>query len=98
LSAKAVRYTDNLHPAALDSQWSLPELRWYQREAVTAWRDAGDRGVIVLPTGSGKTVVALGAIKELGVATLVLVPTRILLDQWARALGMAWSHPVGRLG
>jgi superfamily II DNA or RNA helicase len=54
--------------------------------------------VIVLPTGAGKTVVALAAIAAMQVATLILVPTRVLLDQWARALGAAWPHPIGRLG
>jgi superfamily II DNA or RNA helicase len=98
LAAKDVRFTDTLHPPALESAWSLPELRWYQRASVSAWRDSGDRGVIVLPTGAGKTVVALAAIAELGVATLVLVPTRVLLDQWARALAKVWPHPIGRLG
>jgi superfamily II DNA or RNA helicase len=66
--------------------------------ALARWLAAGKRGVIALPTGSGKTVVAITAIAQLGVAALCLVPTRVLLDQWVRALGAAWSHPVGRLG
>lgn len=89
---------DNVRPASLPDRWKLPELRWYQKAAVAAWRDAGERGVIALPTGTGKTLTALGAMAALGVATLVLVPTRVLLDQWARAIGEAWSLPVGRLG
>jgi superfamily II DNA or RNA helicase len=32
------------------------------------------------------------------VAALCLVPTRVLLDQWARALAACSSHPIGRLG
>ena len=36
--------------------------------------------------------------RALGVATLVLVPTRVLLDQWARAIAASWPHPIGRLG
>ena len=98
LSAGHVRFSDEIAPVALAPNWSLPELRWYQRDAVSAWRDAGDRGVIVLPTGAGKTLVALAAIAELGVATLILVPTRILLDQWVRVLEAAWPHAIGRLG
>jgi superfamily II DNA or RNA helicase len=98
LAAEGVRVTDEVCSSELQPSWRLPELRWYQRDALGAWRDAGDRGVIVLPTGSGKTLVALAAIAELAVSTLVLVPTRILLDQWARAIGSAWPHPVGRLG
>lgn len=98
LAAANVRVTDDITPPDIPGQWSLPELRWYQHASLTAWRDAGDRGVIVLPTGAGKTLVALAAIAALRVATLVLVPTRILLDQWARALAAAWPHPIGRLG
>jgi len=90
--------SDTVKPASLADGWKLPELRWYQKAAISAWRDAGERGVIALPTGTGKTLTALGAICALGVATLVLVPTRVLLDQWARAIGEAWSFPVGRLG
>jgi superfamily II DNA or RNA helicase len=98
LAANRVRVTDEIHSSELQPSWRLPVLRWYQRDALSAWRDAGDRGVIVLPTGAGKTLVALAAIAELRVSTLVLVPTRVLLDQWARALETAWPHPVGRLG
>jgi superfamily II DNA or RNA helicase len=98
LSAGHVRFTDDIDPPPLPPGWHLPELRWYQRDAVSAWRDAGDRGVVVLPTGAGKTLVALAAIAELGVSTLILVPTRILLDQWARALDAVYNHRVGRLG
>lgn len=98
LSAGRVPYTDAIVPSALEPRWSLPPLRWYQQAALEAWRDAGDRGVVVLPTGAGKTLVAIAAIAALGVSTLVLVPTRILLDQWARALEQTWPYPIGRLG
>jgi len=101
LSANGVRHSDETgHTQATLAResWSIPPLRDYQRAAVQAWRDAGDRGVIVLPTGAGKTIVALAAMAELGVSTLILVPTRVLLDQWTRFLGMCWAHPVGRLG
>jgi superfamily II DNA or RNA helicase len=98
LAASRVQVTDAIAPPDITGQWTLPEPRWYQRDALGAWRDSGDRGVIVLPTGAGKTVVALAAIAELRVATLVLVPTRLLLDQWARALEAAWPYPVGRIG
>jgi superfamily II DNA or RNA helicase len=98
LTAGHVRFTDEIRTTTLQPMWSLPDLRWYQRDAVSAWRDAGDRGVIVLPTGAGKTLVALAAMAELAVSTLILVPTRILLDQWVRALEAAWPYPIGRLG
>ena len=60
--------------------------RAYQLEAVERWEAAGRRGVVVLPTGAGKTLVALLAIQRAAVATLVVVPTLDLLEQWRRAL------------
>ncbi|WP_255190881.1 DEAD/DEAH box helicase [Natronobeatus ordinarius] len=55
-------------------------------------------GVLELPTGSGKTVVALKAIERLSVPTLVVVPTIDLLEQWQRELEREFSIPVGRFG
>jgi len=90
--------SDTIAPPRLEATWQIPELRWYQRAAIDAWRAAGERGVVALPTGTGKTLTAIGAIGELGVATLIVVPTRVLLDQWARALAQVWRFPIGRLG
>jgi superfamily II DNA or RNA helicase len=64
-----------------------PTPRPYQEDALTAWRAEGCRGVVVLPTGSGKTLVGALAIAEVELATLVVVPTIDLLRQWQRALG-----------
>ncbi len=55
-------------------------------------------GVLELPTGSGKTVVALKAIERLETPTLVVVPTIDLLDQWVGELEREFSVPVGRFG
>ena len=74
------------------------DLRPYQEAAVTAWRDAGDRGVIELPTGAGKTVVAVDIIARIGVPTLVIVPTIDLLDQWRRELETEFDVVVGQFG
>jgi len=74
------------------------ELREYQRDALDAWRGAGDRGALELPTGSGKTVVALKAIEALSTPTLVVVPTIDLLDQWERELATEFDVDIGRLG
>jgi superfamily II DNA or RNA helicase len=73
-------------------------LRPYQRAALVAWELAERRGVVVLPTGSGKTRVALGAIESLRVRTLCLVPTRVLVHQWAKALRESYSGPIGIWG
>jgi superfamily II DNA or RNA helicase len=60
--------------------------RPYQREAVQRWVEAEGRGVVVLPTGAGKTVVAMMAMEALGARTLVVVPTIELLEQWRATL------------
>jgi superfamily II DNA or RNA helicase len=76
------------------------ELRGYQTEALEAWRENRDRGVVELPTGSGKTVLALGAIAALDTPALVVVPTIDLLEQWAEELGAEFGDEtaIGRLG
>ena len=60
--------------------------RPYQDDALAAWLAAEGRGVVVLPTGAGKTVLALMATARLGLRTLVVVPTIELLYQWRDAM------------
>lgn len=79
-------------------RWNAPPLRPYQQAAVLAWETTGWRGTLVMPTGSGKTRTAISAIAALGLPTLCLVPTRVLLHQWRAELGQACRAPVGILG
>jgi superfamily II DNA or RNA helicase len=72
--------------------------RSYQREAVAAWLRNGGRGVVELPTGAGKTVVAFEAIARLGVRTLVVVPTIELLRQWRVGIAEQLSLPLDEVG
>jgi superfamily II DNA or RNA helicase len=74
------------------------DLRAYQRSALDAWHANDDRGVLELPTGSGKTVIAIKAIEELATPTLVVVPTIDLLEQWKRELEGEFGVAVGQLG
>lgn len=83
------------------------ELRWrgrrtprdYQREAIEAWTSAGKRGLVVLPTGAGKSFVAQLAIALVDRATLVVVPTLDLVHQWYDGLLAAFDvDHVGQLG
>ncbi|HVF99646.1 MAG TPA: DEAD/DEAH box helicase [Chloroflexia bacterium] len=64
----------------------LQQPRPYQRDAIEAWRAAGHRGVVVLPTGAGKTLVALLSIAELNTQALICVPTLDLLGQWKSSI------------
>jgi superfamily II DNA or RNA helicase len=61
-------------------------MRSYQSEAIESWCAAGGRGVVVLPTGAGKTRLAIAVIEGLNRTALILVPTRVLLHQWRAAL------------
>ncbi|MCU0490571.1 MAG: DEAD/DEAH box helicase [Chloroflexaceae bacterium] len=75
--------------------------RPYQDEALAAWLANEGRGVVVLPTGAGKTVLALMAIERLKLRALIVVPTIELLYQWRDAvverLGVA-KNKVGVVG
>jgi superfamily II DNA or RNA helicase len=72
--------------------------RPYQKEALSAWLRAGGRGTVVLPTGAGKTFVALGAIRKVGRSTLVVAPTIDLMNQWYSLLVDSFGVEVGILG
>ena len=84
---------------SLESRVAM-EPRPYQREALNAWRRGDLRGVVVLPTGAGKTAIAVRAIERTGRSTLVVVPTLALLKQWYSVLSDSFgaSVPVGLLG
>src|SRR5690606_14193800 len=47
------------------------EPRPYQAEALAAWFNASGRGTVILPTGAGKTMLALMAIDKLKLRTLI---------------------------
>ncbi|MDQ3966407.1 MAG: DEAD/DEAH box helicase family protein, partial [Actinomycetota bacterium] len=84
---------------SLESRVAM-EPRPYQREALNAWRREELRGVVVLPTGAGKTAIAVRAIERTGRSTLVVVPTLALLKQWYSILSDSFgaSVRVGLLG
>ncbi|MCL4344117.1 MAG: DEAD/DEAH box helicase family protein [Thaumarchaeota archaeon] len=73
-------------------------LRKYQGEALERWKSAGMRGVIVLPTGGGKTMIALRAIYDLRERALILVPTIDLMNQWTRNVNEVLGIKAGELG
>ncbi|MFA6929198.1 MAG: DEAD/DEAH box helicase family protein [Lentisphaeria bacterium] len=72
--------------------------RPYQQAALQAWMKARRRGIVVLPTGTGKSFLALLAILRSARSTLVVVPTLDLMAQWASQLEHAFQCPIGLLG
>jgi superfamily II DNA or RNA helicase len=57
-------------------------LRDYQREAIERWVKNGYRGVVALPTGSGKTLVGVAAMVEAREKALIVVLTKDHVKQW----------------
>ncbi len=95
-----VRYTDEArdYPELASGLRVRREPRSYQREALDAWVGARGRGTVVLPTGSGKSHVALMAIDRRRRAALVVAPTLDLVQQWYDLLGESFAAPVGVIG
>ncbi|MEK3884430.1 DNA repair helicase XPB [Paenibacillus sp. PL2-23] len=65
-------------------------LRPYQREAVQQFsadgEASGGSGVVVLPCGTGKTIVGAAAMAELRAETLILTASRASAEQWREEL------------
>ncbi len=73
------------------------KLRPYQQRALDAWQQS-KRALLELPTGAGKTIIALAAIAHLQRGTLVVTPTLDLMAQWAQAIEQWLEVEVGLLG
>ena len=70
----------------------------YQTESIDAWHANGKRGVVSLPTGAGKTFIAILLIAEVQRPTLVHVPTIDLMNQWQTVLAEHFGQAVGLYG
>ena len=70
----------------------------FQTEALAAWKAAGRRGVVVLPTGAGKSYVGQMAIASVQRGTLVVAPTIDLMNQWYDLLCAAFGEQIGLIG
>ncbi len=71
----------------------------HQQDALMQWQAARGRGIIVLPTGSGKTLVGLLALCWAKRDTLILVPTLDLMHQWYALLRMTFpEQSIGLIG
>lgn len=76
----------------------LVKPRPYQQEALDAWHTGGRRGVVILPTGAGKSFLAQMAIELTGRSTLVIVPTLDLMNQWYDLLLASFQAEIGLIG
>ena len=86
LKLSGLEYKDNvLNLEPMQDLTCNLALHDYQKKATTNWLQTKN-GALVLPTGAGKTVIAIKAISVLNVPTLIVVPTLELLKQWKNEL------------
>ena len=83
--------------------FDIPEdLHDHQKRGLKCWREAGGKGILEYATGSGKTIIAIAAIKEhvdAGNNAIVLVPSEHLLFQWHEEIEKFIPHAtIGMLG
>ncbi len=70
----------------------------HQEAALAAWVAAGCTGIVELPTGAGKTLLAVLAIQHTGRPALIVVPTIDLMLQWQQVLQKWFGREIGMLG
>ncbi len=99
LNEAAIRFQDDV------AEWSAVEwpkvdihtLRAEQQEAVRAW-SVEKRGCVIMPTGTGKTEVALEIMHQTATSTLVVAPVRDLMYQWHRRMLAGLGYDAGIVG
>ncbi|MBU4198488.1 MAG: DEAD/DEAH box helicase family protein [Verrucomicrobia bacterium] len=91
---------ENLVPQQPSVHWpyvAIHPLREEQRKALAAWMPIG-KGVVVMPTGTGKTEVALTIMQQTAVSTLVVCPVRDLMYQWHHRILEGLGYDAGIIG
>lgn len=78
-----------------EQRFSLYE---FQERAVESWERAGRRGTIAVPTGGGKTFIAMSAMAKASTTALILAVTQELASQWAERLRKYLGVSAGMLG
>lgn len=95
LDLESHRDSANSRQTLLSDLWNKKtkpfRLRKHQSEGLDCWKNNDYSGILQHATGSGKTITALTAIQEHvenGLPVLVLVPSRLLLNQWIDEVGL----------
>ena len=99
LHTRGIPFKDNARQFA-PTEFSLQKPitpRSFQQEALEAWLPE-KHGVISLPTGAGKTILALLLIAKTQRPTLIHVPTLDLMRQWQEVLESHLGMTVGLIG
>ena len=76
----------NIQLRDTDLNSNVFHLRPYQQEAIEAFyqngKSSGGNGIIVLPCGSGKTIIGLGAGAAISNCTLIITTSNVSVNQW----------------
>lgn len=105
-AADTAGYVDGeAHPIAWrhadDGKDGIPAEEWklrdYQRQAADSFREGGS-GVVVLPCGSGKTIVGAAAMVDAQRTTLILVTNTVAGRQWRDELLRRTSLTADEIG
>ena len=97
---EAIVYHDQARQWGDVIDWQKQEIhppRPEQSEAISAWMN-DKRGLVVMPTGTGKTEVALHLLNQTRCSTLVVSPVRDLMYQWHRRILSALGYDAGVIG
>jgi len=89
LLSQVSRSSSGTEPTSSPPSVGGVELRHHQRRAVAEWQRRGFRGLLSHATGSGKTITGLYCAQLLireGRVPVFLVPSELLLEQWARQI------------
>lgn len=100
LHEKNIPFEDNARefsPMDLPARETIAP-RPYQQEAMNAWWKNGRQGVVVLPTGAGKTILAVMLMIKNRRPTLIHVPTIDLMHQWHAVLLKFLDAEIGLWG
>ena len=103
LQNSGIRYDDNVMDLIpipnLEINNNNLVLRTYQKKAIENWIAGGKKGCMILPTGSGKTIIAIKLIEIINSSTLIVVPTLDLLEQWTKFLTKYFQKiEIGNIG
>ncbi|MBF0119838.1 MAG: helicase-associated domain-containing protein [Desulfobacterales bacterium] len=90
----------SLRDADIDNRLFI--LRDYQKEAIDIFfqsgRASGGSGVIVLPCGSGKTIIGLGIISKVLNYTLIITTNNVSVHQWRDELLSKTTFAIENIG
>ena len=89
-------FTPNYNKLKLSIKTSFTPFE-YQTEALNFWHPS-KRGIVLLPTGTGKSYLGALMIQKMQRSALIIAPTIDLINQWQTTLAEWFDGSIGLLG